>query len=332
MNTLSPRISVIIPAYNAESYLHRCLDSLLAQTFTDFELLLIDDGSRDRSGAIGDAYAGRDPRIRVFHQPNGGVSSARNTGLDQARGEWITFVDADDFVRESYLEHLLSHTGERIDLVISYAEVFGNEHSAKENYPSRRIEMPDLEILFVENDMHWHTSPWSKLYRRQVIEERHLRFCEGMHIGEDGLFLYTFMLASRTVFVSSDTDYCYFACRANSLTKRVNPLKSEMLSYTNMKRIVGELIHSCAIRNPQALKNLNWLIASYQRRLLNALYHNDTERGERFRILRSEDWTCYTNYVARSSLRERALKLLLALGAYRPYDWVRMLSVKMKQR
>lgn len=332
MKSGSPKISVIIPVYNAEPYLRRCLDSLLAQTFTDFELLLIDDGSRDCSGAVCDEYAGRDPRIKVFHRPNGGVSAARNVGLDHACGEWITFVDADDFVRERYLEHLLSHTGGRIDLVISYAEVFGNGRPEKETYPSRRIEMPDLEILFVENDLHWHTSPWSKLYRRQVIGQRRLRFCEGMHIGEDGLFLYTFMLASRTIFISSDTDYCYFACRSDSLTKRVNSLESEMLSYANIKRAVGELILCGSIRNPLALKNLNWLVASYQRRLLNALYHNDIGRGRRLGILHSEDWTCYTDLIAGNSCKGLILSGLLKCEAYRLYDWVRMLSVKMKQR
>lgn len=85
-----PKISVIVPVYNTEKYLHRCVDSILAQTFTDFELLLIDDGSTDSSGAICDEYAQKDSRVRVFHKENGGASSARNLGLDNATGEWIT--------------------------------------------------------------------------------------------------------------------------------------------------------------------------------------------------------------------------------------------------
>ena len=100
---ITPKISVIVPVYNAEKYLHRCIDSILSQTFTDFELLLIDDGSKDGSGAICDEYAAKDNRVRVFHKENGGVSSARNLGLDNACGEWVTFVDADDYVRPSYL-------------------------------------------------------------------------------------------------------------------------------------------------------------------------------------------------------------------------------------
>ena len=99
----SPTISIITPVYQAEADLPACLDSILAQTFTDFELLLIDDESTDRSGEICDEYAARDPRIRVIHQQNGGVSKARNQGLRLARGQWITFVDADDTISPNYL-------------------------------------------------------------------------------------------------------------------------------------------------------------------------------------------------------------------------------------
>ena len=107
MESQTPIISVIVPVYNVEQYLPRCIDSILAQTFTDFELLLIDDGSKDKSGAICDAYARKDPRIRVFHKPNGGVSSARNMGLDNAKGEWIAFVDSDDWVNEDFLANFV---------------------------------------------------------------------------------------------------------------------------------------------------------------------------------------------------------------------------------
>ena len=101
-----PKISVIVPVYKAEKYICRCVDSILAQTFTDFELLLIDDGSPDNSGAICDEYAASDSRVKVFHKENGGVSSARNVGLDNACGEWITFVDADDWIAETFIAGL----------------------------------------------------------------------------------------------------------------------------------------------------------------------------------------------------------------------------------
>ena len=104
MNETTPKISVIVPVYKTEAYLHRCVDSILAQTFQDFEVLLIDDGSPDRSGEICDVYAQKDRRVRVFHKENGGVSSARNCGLDNAKGEWICFVDSDDFLDTTYLD------------------------------------------------------------------------------------------------------------------------------------------------------------------------------------------------------------------------------------
>ena len=106
MKNIKDMVSVIIPVYNAEKYLHRCIDSILAQTYTDFELLLINDGSNDGSGMICDAYAAKDSRVRVFHKENGGVSSARNIGIDNAAGVYISFVDADDELLLNALEKM----------------------------------------------------------------------------------------------------------------------------------------------------------------------------------------------------------------------------------
>ena len=111
-------ISIIVPIYNAEQYLHRCIDSILHQNYTDFELLLIDDGSKDASGAICDEYAAKDTRVRVFHKENGGVSSARNLGLDNAQGEYITFCDADDYVDQEWLAAYRDAIAGDIDLAI----------------------------------------------------------------------------------------------------------------------------------------------------------------------------------------------------------------------
>ena len=101
---IEPRVSIIVPVYKAEAYLHRCIDSIIVQTFTNWELLLVDDGSPDRSGVICDEYAGKDERIKVFHKENGGVSSARNLGIDKAVGEWLCFIDSDDTIQPTYLD------------------------------------------------------------------------------------------------------------------------------------------------------------------------------------------------------------------------------------
>lgn len=101
-----PEISIIVPVYQVEKYLNECIDSILAQTFTDFELILVDDGSPDNCPALCDAAAKRDSRVRVIHKQNGGVSTARNAGLDAAQGNWIAFVDSDDTVEPEYLEKM----------------------------------------------------------------------------------------------------------------------------------------------------------------------------------------------------------------------------------
>lgn len=118
---VKPCISVIVPVYNVKSLLPRCIDSLLDQTYVDFELLLIDDGSTDGSGDVCDEYKKEDHRIKVFHKQNEGVSKARNKGLDEATGKWITFVDSDDYVTSSYLSDLYACAQPEVDLVVHYS-------------------------------------------------------------------------------------------------------------------------------------------------------------------------------------------------------------------
>ena len=142
MNT--PKISVIVPVYNVEQYLPRCIDSILDQTFTDFELLLIDDGSKDKSGEICDNYAKKDSRIRVFHKENGGVSSARNLGLYNAKGKYIAFIDADDWVENEYLRIMYKHGEEECADIISSDFFLDNTEIQslyiKQDYNNNRIK------------------------------------------------------------------------------------------------------------------------------------------------------------------------------------------------
>lgn len=323
-------ITIIVPVYNAEKTLNRCIESILSQTFQDWELLLIDDGSTDISAEICDEYAAKDQRIRIFHKKNGGVSSARNLGLDYAKGEWVVFVDADDFIKELYLTHLLEHSQKQVDLVISYAEIHNGNDIKKELYPSKLVDNTNFESIFIENDMHWHTSPWSKLYKRCIIEKHHLRFCEGMHIGEDAVFLYSYMLYSNKIYISPDTDYCYFAYIPSSLTKRVNSLASETLAYNQIRVIVESLISQKSIKNSIALNNLNWLIASYQRRILNALYHNKVQKQKRLSILKNTNWNYYIKHIHSNSQKENILITLLKTHFYTLYDLIRTIVILIK--
>lgn len=179
------RLSVIVPVYNVALYLRDCVDSLLAQRFVDFEILLVDDGSTDGSGSICDDLAVKDPRVVVLHQENGGVCSARNRGIDNARGEFIVFVDADDLVTEEYLEHLMESDA---DMVITGLQMFGAKHSKVMPASRDDFGIKDLGIRWnkppVINFL-LYCFPFAKRYRLRLIREWGIRFDESLFFSED---------------------------------------------------------------------------------------------------------------------------------------------------
>lgn len=185
MPSPNPKISVIVPVYNTEKYLRRCIDSILAQTFTDFELLLIDDGSKDSSGAICDEYAAKESRVRVFHKDNGGVSSARNMGLDNAKGEWISFVDSDDWVDYTFLELvILEATKYKADVV--FCDSIFEFSNKQKRYQHYSWEKPIKAGLAEYITTTW-TCLWGCIINRSIISNNHIEcpvnitYCEDFH-------------------------------------------------------------------------------------------------------------------------------------------------------
>ena len=186
MNETTPKISVIVPVYKAEAYLHRCVDSLLAQTFQDFEILLIDDGSPDRSGEICDEYARKDKRVRVFHKENGGVSPARQCGMDNAVGEYTIHADPDDWVEPTMLEELYKKAKEEnADMVICD---FYEEREGKTIYVRQQPSSLNHETVLCELFQHLHGSCWNKLVRRTCYNKcgvtfpLELSYCEDLYV------------------------------------------------------------------------------------------------------------------------------------------------------
>ena len=182
-----PKVSIIVPVYKAEAYLHRCVDSILAQTFTDFELLLIDDGSPDKSGEICDVYAQKDNRVRVIHKENGGVSSARNIGLNNACGDWTTFVDSDDFLDISSLEIMYELTNRYDSDLYCFKYRITNEYNIgtnKQEYQNSTICNMSKDSM-IKKILTYQTNcgPYSKLFRTEKLKKH--RFDETLRIGED---------------------------------------------------------------------------------------------------------------------------------------------------
>ena len=181
--TSSPAVSVICPVYKAEKYLHRCVDSILSQTFKDFELLLVDDGSPDRSGEICDEYAAKDSRVRVFHKENGGVSSARQCGIDNALGEYTIHADPDDWVEPDMLEELYRKAkDEDADMVI--CDFYG-EKDGKCKYIRQQPSSLEPEIVFKDLLQGLHGSCCNKLVKRVCYSLYNIRFPEDITLCED---------------------------------------------------------------------------------------------------------------------------------------------------
>lgn len=202
-----PFVSIIVPVYNTEKYLSRCIQSVLAQTYTNWELLLIDDGSTDSSGAICDKYAAEDKRIRVFHKENGGVSSARNLGLDNAQGEWVSFIDADDFVAVNYLGSL--RTDDDYDLVVCSFEVVGNEQWKNEIEDGEFSKHELSNFIDQYLDCAFVGAPWCKLFRKSLIDYLNLRFNTSINFNEDTLFVLQYLKEVSAIKTINERLYQY---------------------------------------------------------------------------------------------------------------------------
>lgn len=197
MDKMKPLISIIIPVYNAEKYLGQCLDSVLAQTMTDYEVILVDDESTDSSPQICDEYAKKDKRIVVVHQKNKGVSGARNTGIRQACGEWVTFLDSDDWWEPRYLEYMDLTDADLC--VCGYNVVY--QDSSKiiaRNLTKGIVAIADYVSQIEEYFGTVLNFPWGKLYRREIILRASL-FNENVILGEDLLFNIEYYKQCRTV-------------------------------------------------------------------------------------------------------------------------------------
>lgn len=218
MEKKNPKISVIVPVYNVEQYLCRCIDSILAQTFTDFELLLIDDGSRDRSGEICDKYARKDERVRVFHKENGGVCLARNLGLEKAKGEWISFVDGDDFLDCDYYCNFLSFH-DASDLVFTGFQIIESDKKkiVSEKYCQYNRKNNNISNLLSYPFMSY--TPWGIFIKSQIIQCNKVRFDPNLKVGEDTNFIYTIMALSTRISLLPIIGYNYISNRNIFLDK-----------------------------------------------------------------------------------------------------------------
>lgn len=197
----SPSISIIIPVYNAEKYLPACLTSILSQSFRDFEIVLVDDGSVDGSLALINEWAHKDGRVKVFHKANGGVSSARNLGLSKASGEYVTFVDADDELPTGALEKLMSETGDGIDFVMGGYEMYdedGNLTYAIEERSEKTVSREEgIRQMYKPSPYMYWGFICSKLFKTNIIRKHKIAFDLDIKFNEDRLFIVRYLTSQK---------------------------------------------------------------------------------------------------------------------------------------
>ncbi len=265
-------LSIIIPVYNAEDYLDRCLESVFEQSFPSYEVILVDDGSTDSSPLICDRYSATDSRFRTIHKENGGVSSARNAGINLAKGEYLVFVDSDDLLLPDCLERMMEGVVDE-DIILGGYTAFINGVPSKEVLPlkTRSYHGEEMVCFFEDNirrNCEMLDAPWSKMYRRKAVGD--LRFCEDLSYAEDKLFVFSFMAKCRSAHTCDVPVYGYHI--------RPGSLGSDTISDRHLMQLrrflplYADVLSSLAARFPASAK-------------LDSLYHKDLVGRYACRIL-----------------------------------------------
>lgn len=228
------KISIIIPVYKVENYLDKCVKSIINQTYKNLEIILVDDGSPDRCPAICDKWAEKDSRIKVIHKQNGGVSSARNCGIDVSTGDYICFVDSDDYLSETYVEDMV--IGD-YDIVVSGLRMINIATSKIKEYKINQKEYNNPSDFYTEVfSANCFNSPCNKLYKKDIVAET--RFDTGFNIGEDAMFNIKVVAKSKTFYSVDEINYNYILGEnENSLSKNENMINRFKSCYAQIKML-----------------------------------------------------------------------------------------------
>lgn len=242
------KVSIIVPVYNVEKYLSNCIDSILKQTYKNIEVIIINDGSIDSSGNICDEYAKKDRRIKVIQQKNSGVSATRNIGIDIATGEYMQFVDSDDYLEYNMVERLIDAMSDKVNLVICGYKVMDRNKGnvVVNNYicPIERIYQKsefimDFGELFNKG---YINSPCNKLYVTDMIKKINLHFNEGLNMGEDLLFNFEYMKVCEFISTINDSFYNYLNYNSDSLTTgyKKNFFENQQMLFSKIREFLLE--------------------------------------------------------------------------------------------
>ncbi|WP_088012484.1 glycosyltransferase family 2 protein [Gottfriedia acidiceleris] len=263
-----PLVSIIIPIYNSEKFLNNTVESVLNQTYENFELILINDGSTDTSAQICDAFAKIDHRIQVHHISNNGPGNARNLGISLAKGNYIQFVDSDDSIEFNMVEQLVKYMiSEMVEVVVCGMKNLDPPNQATiSSYPAKLSLDNEIKNDFVHLlKLGLAYSPVNKMYRKSIIDEYNIKFNDDLLIGEDALFNIKYFSKCSKVFIYDKPLYIYHQ-RVGSLTKRIFHEKemAQMLLYQKMTEFLGNELASDTVRELNAYYLMEFSFIIYQ--------------------------------------------------------------------
>ena len=279
------KISVITPVYNAQKDIRKCIESILNQSFTDFELLLINDGSTDNSGEICDEYAKKDTRIKVFHQENRGPSAARNKGIDEMKGDFVTFIDADDYVEPFYLGAFVSHGFDITNSIVIQGYSWENDKGKKQEYKCQQKQYANTEyseLFYSTNLIQRHPFACIKLFPAHIIKETPIYFDEEIKFGEDFIFVLQCIKHSESIIWVEKAGY-HYQYNDNSLTRTIYNFESEIKRSNTARDLLADIAEQFSF-DEKTITFHKTYIKRYFYRAVYSLYLNYPRKKRRERV------------------------------------------------
>lgn len=320
-----PLVSIIVPVYNSGKYLKKCLDSILSQSFSDFELLLVDDGSEDSSGTVCDEYESKDARVKVFHKANGGVSSARNLGLEKAKGEFVSFIDSDDWIDLDYLSVLLA--GKDCDLSVCNYRVEDSDIKWEISVDEGFQDKGSIAVLLDGGRFEGCSflGPVCKLFRREIIMDNNIRFKENIYSGEDSLFVLEYFCHIDNYYGSDKKTY-HYRNPGNGLSAQLNLADCFLDFAKEAIRISGTLHSRFGIGINHFLSSfLNGFLNAYMKKVIleNKLRKEDAET-----LLDVIPKEIYSGYISKYGRSVRVSRLFYSKSLFNLFiGYLRLLKI-----
>lgn len=285
-----PFISVIVPIYNVEQYLHRCIDSILSQTFADFELILINDGSPDKCGEICERYAQQDERVKVWHIENAGVNNARNKGLEIAQGTYVSFIDSDDWVEQNFLQDFVDEIVDEQTLLVQDKYREHNESSIKNyfGFENESFHLPtEFGKMILKNKFYMPGGyPWNKLYSLNIIKKHQLLFDATIKVGGDEKWNMDYIQNIQNIKYIAKANYRYIDNVSNSISNKPRTQTDELKRFLFRTNFFNFVLKNYQLNTIEKTKLINEAETFFRICILDRIYSSHFTKKERLKKLK----------------------------------------------